>query len=246
MKIYSIVCCINDTEYTRDTLISLGMSNNIDEFDVAAIYAETDSMPALEFFGFLDDLPHRVDIHIFEQARKHLYNFVFALKEFKGKVGDYDYFVWIENDNLFNPDWFEQIIRAERQAINDGYDVGLIAPNNIPHPKYRAKEKGVYTIKRVMPGPCFVMSADTVRHICPNALLGARRKFMADHNLCNQIGRTGKTNICLTKSMVQHIGRDRSTYTKSDGNWERRGSGGLGFVPDGKVLDIWKRHNNGN
>lgn len=239
MKIYTIICCINDTEYTRDTLVSLGMSNNIDDFDVNLVYAETESMPMNEFDEVVSNLPYEANIYKREKALEHRYNFVFALNKFKDNKADY--YVWIENDNLFNPGWFAHVLEAERVATKDGYDVGLISPHNISHGKYHACTRGIYTTKRLMPGPCFVMSADTANKIETEALLNAKRPFMADHNLCRQLSRRGKTHICLTKSTAQHIGINRSTFSLS--NWNKRGRGGLGFEPDKKILALWEKYN---
>lgn len=244
MKIYAMMNIYGRQKETIATLQTLSKSNvaplmdlNLEiirhkEIEIELINNHIqDSNFATVTINYRDDKNYWT----YEKSLRH------HLNEFNLQKDAYRYFAVIDNDVIFNPDWFQIIEQIEQSAKIDGNKVGIISPINLPHVAYEAKLKSSYIIKNRMAGMVMVITKEAVEAINGSKLDEIWRHSPKDWAVCIYLTNKGFVNICPIISVAQHIGKTGNGMNEK--SWERRDRGGTGFKPHESIKEIWMQFN---
>ncbi len=172
--------------------------------------------------------------------------------DYTSSRNDNVWFCYIENDNLFNPDWLIRSLKTIEEVEKDGLFVGICTPHHTIGKMTTKQTKDVhgtqdpgadknYYIKERIPGCVMLFPPSAIKHIKPDDVC-FHINSLVDWRICDKLNALGFKVISLKPSAVQHIGkvgikkRDVST-------WICGGRGGVGFVPDEKVKNLWIEFN---
>lgn len=228
--VFVFVNCIGRPVETRATLESLSLLDDPDKMRVHLYFAPTEDMSKEGFETICDETLGDIEVEVLNGAKAPWADvYVTALEYFSETADDekYTHFWWWDNDNISNPDCLRRLLDCEDQAgQRSGLKAGVIGPQNIPCAGYTSTNCGVYTMQSGVAGFSMFMSAAAALSLPVDAphIWGGR---IPDFQLCEHLLRQKFTNMVLTRSAMQHIGKN----------------GGLEFVPDEKVRKIWERFN---
>ncbi len=171
-----------------------------------------------------------------------------AVENFLRDSCDYEWFIWVENDMLFNPDWF---VRSAKMYLTakQMFDVGIIWPYRTISPNPHLAHGDIYEDKDIDkklpfltrkrgPSGCWLIHKDVMFDVFTDLSYYEDHKWLGwDHDTAEMITEKGYTNIVARESLVQHIGVEGAVMDKKC--WKRWGKGGLGFVPDKRIKDLY-------
>ena len=170
-------------------------------------------------------------------------SFRLAVEQFRKSSNNYEWFIWIENDCLFRSNWFDKVSEAWEQA-RQRYKVGVIMPCRTIYPtRYGDRDINPdydYLTRQVGASHCWVISREVMFSDKIDLTKFEDYKFTTwDDDFCNMVLKSGYQNIVLRTSCVKHIGKHGAIM--NDKNWQHHGAGGLNFMPDDKIMDLYEQ-----
>lgn len=235
-KLFALINICGRKAETQATLLSLNNSEIATETTLYLCIIPTSDLPYNDVIQMLQN--NRFDEVIVEHLEKRLSVadcYIKALAEFRNR--DEEYFAAIDNDVLFNPDWFLTLEQVRESLEYDGNKCGILNPINVPHGAYQPKQMSSYIIKLRMAGCVQVIPRQTALElpIDKNDLLWKRSP--KDWSVCNYLYKKGFIHACPIISSAQHIGKKGNGMTER--SWLKRGRGGEGFVPSETVRELY-------
>ena len=221
---------LNDSEIAPDTLLYLFVIPTPElSYDAVIKYLE---------YNRFDD----VIVKYLDRKAPVSECYIEALIEFRNS--DAEYFASIDNDVLFNPDWFQTLEQVKESLEYDGNQCGILNPINVPHGAYMPKQMPSYVIKKRMAGCVQVIPRKAALELPIDKKDTLWKRSPKDWSVCNFLYQKGYTHASTIISSAQHIGKKGNGM--SERSWVKRGRGGEGFTPHEKIKYLWSCFNGSN
>ena len=133
-----------------------------------------------------------------------------------------EWFVYIENDVLFNPDWFKRMVEIYEEASLK-YKVGILTPvKNLNRGTVHIDCGDTWVVKNKAEAQCWLMKPDVLMKTLDYPLsVWAPRPVGFDQRILGALHADGYMNISSNNSHVAHIGymgiKDNPVSHKSRG-----------------------------
>lgn len=164
-----------------------------------------------------------------------------ALRLYRHFAPAFPWYLWIENDLLFRPDWLVRTLAVYTAAAQQ-VKVGIVTPIRRQASHYKLADPGdnaPYLTQGRVPGPCWLLPRNVALMIPPTHRIW-REESKWDLVVSKWLEQRGYTHTCPKQSTVQHIGR--KGYTHDDKKW-LKDRGGIGFEPTPEIMDLWREFN---
>lgn len=228
--IKGVVSVFKRPKYTYITLGSLARCNIVDDFNVTLLYEPTKEFDYAEIKKMASQYPYIKDM--VEEKKYHTASGMVRAGFEILNATEADSYVYIENDILFNPNWYAECARIRTEASKK-YKVGFCSPINGSVKNMKVEDE--YRVKNGTPTGIIVID----KQLLTDSLNMPDKSWIArpvsvDKRLGDYLRHDlGYTHITPHDSYAKHIGL-KSCNVGIIKDHSRR------FVADERIIDLYK------
>lgn len=231
MTINGVISVFKRPEYTYITLESLNRCNVVGMLNVTLLYEPTPEFDAEAIKALASKYPYIKEV-VEETKYKTAAGMVRRGFELLKDMPDSNYYLYVENDILFNPDWFEQCVQIRNESTKK-YRVGFCSPINGSIKNMMVED--AYRVKNGTPTGAILIDKDVLSDsLMMSDRLWRKWKICIDKRLSDYLRHNlGYKHITPHDSYAKHIGL-RSINVGRIKDHTRR------FAPNEHIMDLYE------